>query len=128
VRRGPAAAIDTATVVTSVAVPINVSSRESLAQCGDDLAALREAVYGALREDQLAVEPHVEDSAAALDELRRDAELFFDLRRQTGGAGSIVSNDAVFDGQLVIHAHPSRSDSTEARSPAADLGGLGCAA
>jgi hypothetical protein len=42
---------------------------------------------------------HFEDAVLSLDQLGLDAELLFDLVRQTGGTGSVVSNNTVFDGQ-----------------------------
>jgi hypothetical protein len=56
-----------------------------------------EAARDLLRVDQLAVEPDVEDTATTLDELGLDAEALLDLLRQTGGAGTEVSGDAVLD-------------------------------
>jgi hypothetical protein len=55
-----------------------------------------------LRIDQLAVDPHVEHAAAALLEDGLTACLLLDVRRQTGGAWEVVSDDAVFD--LDLHA------------------------
>jgi hypothetical protein len=57
-----------------------------------------------LGEQQLAVEAHVEDTARALAEDRSDAEAPLDVGRQTGGAGPVVSNDAVIDEDFV-HRH-----------------------
>jgi hypothetical protein len=56
-----------------------------------------------LREEQLAVEADVEDAAAPLDQRGGDAGRLFDLGRQTGGARTVVSDDAVFDGQARAH-------------------------
>jgi hypothetical protein len=50
-----------------------------------------------LREDQLAVEPHIEDASGALDQIRALAELLFNFVRQTGGTWLVVSNHAVFN-------------------------------
>jgi hypothetical protein len=51
-----------------------------------------------LREDQLAVDPHIEDAPAALDQVGALPELLFNFVRQTGGTWLVVSNHAVFDG------------------------------
>jgi len=54
-----------------------------------------------LGKHQLAVNRHVEDAAGGLDQLDLDAgNLPAKLRRQTGGAGLVVSNDAVCDADL----------------------------
>lgn len=45
----------------------------------------------------------LEHPSFALDEARSDVEAFFDLIRQTGGAGLVVSLDAVFDGDVLTH-------------------------
>jgi hypothetical protein len=55
-----------------------------------------------LREDQAAVEHDFELTARALDERGIDSSRLLDLRRQTGGAGKIVSLHAV--GDLDLHA------------------------
>jgi hypothetical protein len=68
-----------------------------------DLARLGEAVAGLLREQHLAVELHLEDAAPALDQLGRLPEPLLDLGRQTGGAGVVVSGDAVFDRDPLGH-------------------------
>ena len=49
---------------------------------------------------------NLEDPVPALDELRGDAELLFDLVRQTGGSWFVVSNDAVLNRHLVRHGLP----------------------
>lgn len=54
-----------------------------------------------LGKDQLAVDTHFKDPAAALTERDGGAELPLELRRQTGGAGLVVSNHAVED--LDVH-------------------------
>jgi hypothetical protein len=57
------------------------------AQLRQHLVVLREAPGVVLRVDLLAVPVDVEDAAAALDELRLDAELVANSGRQTGGLG-----------------------------------------
>jgi hypothetical protein len=54
-----------------------------------------------LGEDQLVVEGDLENAAAPPDQLGLDAELAFNLRRQTGGARVVVSHCAVFDAYLL---------------------------
>jgi hypothetical protein len=54
-----------------------------------------------LGEEQLVVDGDLEDTAAAPDQLGLDAKPAFNLRRQTGGAGVVVSHRAVFDAHLV---------------------------
>ncbi len=70
-------------------------------QPGDDLAGLGEAARAELRVDHDAVHRHVEDATGALDQLRLRAEGVLQLRRQTGGAGLVVSHHAV--GDLDVH-------------------------
>jgi hypothetical protein len=65
-----------------------------------DFAGGRKAAGPLLREHQIAVDGHLEDAAAALDELWTKAEVFFQLVRQTGGSRQVVSNDAVLDRDL----------------------------
>jgi hypothetical protein len=62
-----------------------------------DLAGVGKAACLLLGEDQLIVDGDLEDSTGPLDELGLDAELLFDLLRQTGGAGEVVSDPAVLD-------------------------------
>lgn len=50
-----------------------------------------------LGEDLRVLDDYVEHTACAADELRIDAEFFFERGRQTGGAWQVVSDDAVFD-------------------------------
>jgi hypothetical protein len=56
-----------------------------------------------LGEDQLVVDGDLENASAAPDQLGLEAELAFNLRRQTGGARVVVSHRAVFDAHL-LHA------------------------
>jgi hypothetical protein len=53
--------------------------------------------------DELVADGDFEDSASPFDELGRDAELLFNLLRQTGGAGVVVSDPAVLDGDARNH-------------------------
>ena len=62
-----------------------------------NLARFREPPVGFFGVDEVTVHGDFEDAVFAFDELRLDAELAFDVGRQTGGAGAVVSNDAVFD-------------------------------
>ena len=50
-----------------------------------------------LREDQLAVEHHLELPSRALVEHGVDVTQLLDLGRQTGGPGQVVSSNAVGD-------------------------------
>ena len=61
---------------------------------------LREAVFRALGEDELAVGDDVELAPGADDQLRVDAERLRDRGRQTGGLRKVVSNLAVADRDL----------------------------
>jgi hypothetical protein len=65
---------------------------------------LREASEPFLGEDEVVADGDLEDTTAALDQLRLDAELLLDLSRQTGGAGVVVSAGAVLDGDVAGHA------------------------
>jgi cell division FtsZ-interacting protein ZapD len=71
--------------------------------CFLDLAREGKAPDLLLREDELAVQPDVEDAAAALDQLGADAQLLLQLVRQTGGARQVVSGHAVLDGNVFSH-------------------------
>jgi hypothetical protein len=68
----------------------------------EDLALGREASFVAFREDHLPIDGDDEDSAAAADDLAVDVELSFDLSRQTGGSGEVVSNAAVVDSYVHV--------------------------
>jgi hypothetical protein len=48
-------------------------------------------------EDQVVAEGDLETATGAFLQLRLDAELFFDLFRQTGGTRVVVSDGAVLD-------------------------------
>jgi hypothetical protein len=73
-----------------------------------DLALLREAVQGALGEDEAFAVAHLEDAAPAGDQahvpdaLREDP---LQLGRQTGGALVVASSGAVFDAQVECFRH-----------------------
>jgi hypothetical protein len=85
-----------------------------------DFAGLWKAAQPFLREDQVGVDGDLEDATAATDQLRGEAEPGFDLSRQTGGAGVVVSARAVLDGN-VLRGHEvllSRLDSSSRRSAA----------
>lgn len=68
-----------------------------------DLAVFREATERFLREQQVAVESDLENTALALFEHALDAKFFLDRCRQTGGARLVVSNHAVLNRQR-LHA------------------------
>jgi hypothetical protein len=76
---------------------------QPLLEGGFDLAGERKAARLGLGEDEVAVERDLEAAAAALDQLRLEAESFPNAVRQTDGAGLVVSNDAVLDGQSRGH-------------------------
>ena len=71
---------------------------------GEDLFLRREAPFLVFGEDALGVDGHLEDAAAAADDLAVDSELFLDFRRQTGGARQVVSNSAVINFDLHIRS------------------------
>ncbi len=54
-----------------------------------------------LGEDQMTVEADVENAARTLFEPGLDLKAPFDVCRQTGGTGAIVSDHAVLDDDLV---------------------------
>ena len=60
-----------------------------------DFSWLRESAGGLLREDQALIYGHFEGAISAFHELDILAEAVFDLGRQTGGARTVISNDAV---------------------------------
>jgi hypothetical protein len=70
-------------------------SRMLLAKVLKDLIVLWKPTRLELGEDELSVRDDIEDSSAALDELRLDIELFGDLGRQTGGLWEVVSGYTV---------------------------------
>jgi hypothetical protein len=74
----------------------------SRAQFFENLAFRRKTPFIAFREDDLAIRRHDEDAAAAADDLAVDAEFSFDLSRQTGGSGEVVSNPAVVDSYVHV--------------------------
>jgi len=59
--------------------------------------------FGMLRKEALAIDRHIENSAAAGLELGFDAECLLEFRSQTGRSGLIISDRAVFD--VDLHAH-----------------------
>lgn len=63
-----------------------------------DLARLGESPDHLFREEHPPVEADDEIPPFALDQTDLLTGLCFDFGRQTGGTGSVVSNDAVFDG------------------------------
>jgi hypothetical protein len=92
-------------------------SRRPFPQRGDDLAGFRKAVRLVLRKDPVAVDDNVEDAALARQNFRVDAQLPFDRGCQTGSLGTIVSTNAILNGDVhseimisreAIHADSSR--------------------
>jgi hypothetical protein len=78
-----------------------VSPRVLLAKVRKDLIVLGEPARLVLGEDEVSVHDDIEDSPAALDQLRLDIELFGDSGRQTGGLREVVSGYAV--GNRYVH-------------------------
>jgi len=72
----------------------------SSAQLVENLALGGKSSLFLFREDLFPVDGDDEDAAAAADDLAVDAELSFDLSRQTGGSGEVVSNPAVVDSNV----------------------------
>lgn len=65
---------------------------------------MRKAIaLGMLRKEALAIDGHIEDSAATRFQLGLDAECILEFRSQTGCSRPIVSDRAVFD--VDLHAH-----------------------
>lgn len=64
------------------------------------LAGRGKATDLTLREDELSVDLHVENAPSALDELRRTSKLVCEFRGHPGRVGLVVSDDAVFDGDV----------------------------
>jgi len=81
------------------AVP-RLSALLFLAQRRQHVGLRGKAAVAVLGEEQLAVERDVENPAAALDELRLDAERLLDRGRQTGSPGQVVSGAAVGNGDV----------------------------
>ena len=79
-------------------------SRRALLQFLEDFRLGGKAAFVVFGEDFLAVDRDDEDAAASPDDLRFDAQFFFDLSRQTGGSGEVVSNAAVVDSN--VHGEP----------------------
>ena len=70
----------------------------------EDLRLFRKPVQGLLGENQIPVDFHLENPSARGDEFRFHLVSIPDGARQTGGAWFVVSNLAVFDGDL--HGDP----------------------
>lgn len=81
-----------------------------------DLAGVWKTPDHLLREQGLSVQTDFEDAALALDELGFEAEASFYAVRQTGGSREVVSNDAVFDRQLVTHEFSFRPHTAPAKN------------
>jgi hypothetical protein len=72
-----------------------------LGQHREDLILLREAPFGMLREEELAVDDDVEDPIVSLKERGLYARVLVNSGRQTGGLGEVVSAYAI--GDLDLH-------------------------
>ncbi len=59
-----------------------------------------ETVQCFFAENQMTVNAHFEDASAGGDQFGLDVKFVVDRFRQTGGAGFVVSNLAVFDGNM----------------------------
>jgi hypothetical protein len=68
-----------------------------------DLAGVGEAAQLFLGEDEVVPHGDLENATAAANQLGLDAELLFDLSRQTGGTGVVVSARAVLYGNVGRH-------------------------
>jgi hypothetical protein len=80
-----------------------LAGRDSLFESGLDLPGHGKAACLFLGEQELVVDGHFEDSTGPFHELGLDAELLFDLLRQTGGAREVVSDPAVLDDNACGH-------------------------
>jgi len=76
------------------------SAGEAISKFAFDLSMLREATRHVLGIEQLVIEFDIEDATASFDELSVQAEFLLNFCRQTGGSGLIISNDAIFNGEL----------------------------
>lgn len=72
------------------------------------LTWLGEATRVCLGEDELSIEGDLECSSRALHELGVDVEALLDLVCQTGSAGVVVSDNAIFNRQVRHFAPPPR--------------------
>jgi hypothetical protein len=79
--------------------PVPLRSR---AKFFEDLALGWKTAFVAFRENLVPIDGDDEDSSATADDLAVDAEFSFDLSRQTGGSGEIVSNAAVVDSNVHV--------------------------
>lgn len=66
----------------------------------DERRLVGEMTRRSLREDERAIDGHVENAAVPLDELRLDAQLTRQPGPQTGGPRKIISSAAVCDSDL----------------------------
>jgi hypothetical protein len=99
---------------------------ESRAEFFEDLALGWESALIPFREDRLPVNADDEDAAAAADDLAVDAEFSFDLSRQTGGSGEVVSNPAVVDSYVHGYVVFTRIAVTLSRPPRALAVSISC--
>lgn len=84
----------------------NAPQVESNRQLFQDFLIGWEAVDFVFAEDEFAVNYHVEDAPAPLDEFCVDARFAFDRIRQPGGLWLIVSLHAIGDGNLHSNKPP----------------------
>jgi hypothetical protein len=62
-----------------------------------------------LRENQLAIDAHIEHASGTFDEIGLDIELILQSGRQTGSLGKVISFDTIGDADLLAHNPPLRS-------------------
>ena len=67
---------------------------------GFDFPGLGESSQFFFGEDQLFVGPDFKDASQTLDQFGIGSKSLFEVSRQTGGSGQVVSGDAVFDGEV----------------------------
>lgn len=80
--------------------PRGASSAVQRAQRVDDLALIGKAAFVVFGEDTMVAGEDIEDPATAADQLGVVSKLRFDLGRQTGGPGQVVSDAAVMNDDL----------------------------
>jgi hypothetical protein len=92
---------------------------ESASQFVENLSLRRKTSFVAFRENLLPIDGDDEDAAAASNDLAVDPEFSFDLSRQTGGSGEVVSNPAVVDSNVHGYVVFTRIAVTLSRPPRA---------
>jgi hypothetical protein len=93
------------TIATELARPAGLGSklRHSLRESREDLFGLREAAHGLFREEEGAVEEHVELALLALADLRAVLRLRVDLDRETRGPFVVAPSDGAVEDADVGH-------------------------